>query len=67
MGLGIGAGIEAIDPNLAISAALLPSVKPLLEGDGFCRPEQWINGGEVTAGYGAVAIPSGRECLDMCV
>ncbi|KAK2889522.1 hypothetical protein Q8A67_014897 [Cirrhinus molitorella] len=60
MGLGIGAGIEAIDPNLAISAALLPSVKPLLEGDGFCRPEQWINGGEVTAGSGAVAIPLGQ-------
>ncbi|ROL44895.1 hypothetical protein DPX16_9107 [Anabarilius grahami] len=60
MGLGIGAGIEAIDPNPAISAALLPSVKPLLEGDGFCRPEQWINGGEVTAGSSAVAIPSGR-------
>lgn len=66
MGLGIGAGIEAIDPNLAISAALLPSVKPLLEGDGFCRPEQWINGGEVTAGYSTVAIPLGRVRLGMC-
>lgn len=60
MGLGTGAGIEAIDPYPAISAALLPSVKPLLEGDGFCRPEQWINGGEVTAGSSAAAIPLGR-------
>lgn len=66
MGLGIGAGIEAIDPNLAISMAFLPYVKPLLEGDGFCRQEQWINGGEVTVGSSAVAIPLGRLRLGMC-
>lgn len=71
MGLGTGAGIEAIDPYPAISAALLPSVKPLLEGDGFCRAEQWINGREVTAGSNAAAIPLGRvracEYVHVCV